>query len=413
MQTEAMPMSADLTLAIVFRQTGSRPDWGALWAHANEGVGGNGMWGVDFDIVLRTNDLSNDDLSFMTANSNGVADLAFNTDTPYLMIGTMAGGTAVSWELNPLVYGGGVGQTVQSYTVAATIVTTAAQPVSIGGVSNPELGLLAANFYAGEVIYYQRVLSAGELTTLRTYLTAKWLSPQPPSPPPPSPPPPSPPFLQTPLVPGGLVQWLDGADQSVTTFLPAGSPTAGVSVVTSIANKGSGGGSYTPTSAAARPLYGGATCPLQFDGADTELTGTAFTTWLDGGATLIMAIANFAGGGLLSHSSMPFTYPGQSVVLMPANFDPLNAPAYAQGPLPVFSATPYPPTLPAERMLLFLDRCCRRCSRDQQMRVQCLRIHLALLSQLLLPRSQRKQRPPATGGSTRRRQRRSLSTTPL
>lgn len=100
----------------------------------------------------------------------------------------------------------------------------------------------------------------------------------------------------SPVLPSGLVAWLDSADPAAVAYSPAGAPVAGVTRVRQVLDKGSFGGTYAAPSEAAYPFYNGSACPLYFDGVSSVLSTSAFTApWGGGSVTLVFAVSAVSG----------------------------------------------------------------------------------------------------------------------
>ena len=160
MTSPALQNSSNATLAIVMNiPTSTLPAKGTIWGHFTN---------VESDLCLRANTTTSR-VNFHSGNiSNGGSSLTITQDTATIWLMTITNGVTTYIEATPV----GSTKTTATNTVAISTntITSSICPIYIGASGAAEYG----NAIIGEVIYYQRVLNASELTSLATYLQRKW-----------------------------------------------------------------------------------------------------------------------------------------------------------------------------------------------------------------------------------------------
>ena len=154
----ALPTTGDATVVFVGTMGSAAQPWAALFDHGNR----------DNDISLERRDTLN--AQFQTANDNSGASVSFSLDTPYIYIATISGGVA---RTILQVSATGVEQSATG-TNTLTMAMGVAKPIYLMTSDASERDSELSKGIVAEVIYFQRVLSAADITAVKNYLKTKW-----------------------------------------------------------------------------------------------------------------------------------------------------------------------------------------------------------------------------------------------
>lgn len=154
--TYPLPSTGDATVIFVGTMGSAALDWAGLFEHGDS----------DIDLSLeRTNSAK---VHFQTANDNAGNEVTASPNTPYIYIATMAGGTARTLLQ---VSATGVEQTSTGSNLLTMQKGTAKK---IYLMTSDRTDTQRSYGIAAEVIYFQRVLSASEISSVKNYLKTKW-----------------------------------------------------------------------------------------------------------------------------------------------------------------------------------------------------------------------------------------------
>ena len=154
-----LPSSGDYTVVFVGTMGSTADSSGALFNHGNR----------DSDVVWERNGAESNVM--FQSNSDGSCKFAYTADSPMILIGTNTGGVmrktySISNDFT---------RTTTSCTNTKSIGTGPAS-IRIGESDYPIDPRELSNGVVSEIIYYQRVLSASEISTIQAYLVSKWFS---------------------------------------------------------------------------------------------------------------------------------------------------------------------------------------------------------------------------------------------
>lgn len=148
-------LTNSLTLAMILVVKSGIDAWGSFFTHGRR----------NDDIALERNSISTGTtLQFQTANDNAGANITFTTDQVALYLGTMTTGTSRFFSR----FGGGTTTTATGTNTSSIVVGSLA--VRIG---RSDIGENCDSFI-GEIVYYNRVLTASERQRVEGYLAWKW-----------------------------------------------------------------------------------------------------------------------------------------------------------------------------------------------------------------------------------------------
>jgi hypothetical protein len=148
--------SINVTLAVIvvfFQNT----NWGVIWGHFNN---------HDEDIVLR-NTFNSNQINWHTNNDNTIVQMAYISSIPVLYIATLTNGTSRYFQMTNLTTG--ITTSISGTNPLTMVIANC--PIYLG--SSELVGELAL-CYVGECMYWTRVLSSTELTSVYAYLYSKW-----------------------------------------------------------------------------------------------------------------------------------------------------------------------------------------------------------------------------------------------
>jgi len=151
------PKSADVTLFWVGTVRSTINGWGTLWGHFEAGY-------HDRDLQLR-NTYGTTMINWHTDNDNSECQLPYSPDTPVLYYATMKDGAQMFLSMTA------GGKTLEKSANRNRTWQPGNAYIYLAGSENGNENL---NGYIGEVIYYQRVLSASEIAAVVSYLRKKW-----------------------------------------------------------------------------------------------------------------------------------------------------------------------------------------------------------------------------------------------
>ena len=150
-----LPASGDYSLVFVGTMGSQAALYGALFSHGNR----------DMDVVLERDEGSSNII--FQSNNEGNCPVAYTANQPMIIIATNTAGILRNiWAVNSN------GQQTSVSCSNAYSLGSGPQPIRIGGSDNANE---YSNGVVSEIIYYQRVLSASEISALKSSLCSKWL----------------------------------------------------------------------------------------------------------------------------------------------------------------------------------------------------------------------------------------------